>query len=141
MLRAHCLGSLSNSARGSDAWNSHGRYIHCALIMRSTANTVLEHTLGQDVVCKRKNVVRKTKVVRREKVARTVAARRARATTTGRARFEFFWRFPAIVFRISTSLPSTSYSHSTLVFTLRPMHAHLCDVIVLPEEHLHACDG
>ena len=64
--------------------------------MRSTANTVLEHTLGQDVVCKRKKVVRKTKVVRREKVARTVAARRARATTTGRARFEFFWRFPAI---------------------------------------------
>ena len=68
--------------------------------MRSTANTVLEHTLGQDVVCKRKKVVRKTKVVRREKVARTVAARRARATTTGRARFEFFWKFPAIVHEI-----------------------------------------
>ena len=64
--------------------------------MRSTANTVPEHTLGQEVVRKRKRVVRKTKVVRREKVARTVAARRARATTTGRARFEFFWRFPAI---------------------------------------------
>ena len=64
--------------------------------MRSTANTVPEHTLGQEVVRKRKRVVRKTKVVRREKVARTVAACRARATTTGRARFEFFWRFPAI---------------------------------------------
>ena len=76
----------SNSARGSDAWNSHGIYIHFALIMRSTANTVLEHTLGQGVVRKRKRVVRKTEVVRRKKVARTVAARRARATvTTGRA--------------------------------------------------------
>ena len=39
--------------------------------MRSTANTVLEHTLGKDVVCKRKKVVRKTKVVRgKEKVVR-----------------------------------------------------------------------
>ena len=74
--------------------------------MRSTANTVLEHTLGQDVVCKRKKVVRKTKVVRREKVARTVAARRARATTTGRARFEFFWRFPAINENIKFSFKS-----------------------------------
>ena len=74
--------------------------------MWSTANTVLGTTLGQDVVCKRKKVVRKTKVVRREKVARTVAARRARATTTGRARFEFFWRFPAINENIKFSFKS-----------------------------------
>ena len=42
--------------------------------MRSTANTVLEHTLGQEVVCKQKRVVRKTKVVRgKEKVVRGAA--------------------------------------------------------------------
>ena len=77
----HSLGSLSkplvclsNSARGSDAWNSHGMYIQCALIMQSTANTVLEYNLGQEVVRKRKRVVRKTKLARgKEKVVRGAA--------------------------------------------------------------------
>ena len=64
--------------------------------MRSTADSILEHTSGKEVVRKRKRVVRKTEVVRRKKVARTVAARRARATTTGRAPIRIFLEIPRV---------------------------------------------
>ena len=62
--------------------------------MRSIANTVLEHTLGQGVVCKQKRVVRKTKVVRgKEKVVRG-AARVVRAPPPRVARDLIFVEIP-----------------------------------------------
>ena len=73
--------------------------------MRSTANTVLEHTLGQDVVCKRKKVVRKTKVVRgKEKVVRG-AARAVRAPPPRVARDLIFVEIPRHRSEPSTKIP------------------------------------
>ena len=82
--------------------------------MRSTANTVLEHTLGQGVVRKRKRVVRKTKVVRgKEKVVRG-AARVVRAPPPRVARDLIFVEIPRHMYQytrlLQQSAPSLPYS-------------------------------
>ena len=87
--------------------------------MRSTANTVPEHTLGQEVVRKRKRVVRKTKVVRREKVARTVAARVVRAPPPRVARDLIFVEIPRHRVR-NHRLYEASVQHNTSAARLLP---------------------